>query len=166
MGKNRDHTWGLLAILDIKLSAAERDSGTPPSLAALLASLGARAEAALHSVRHIASGIYPAVLADFGLVEALRGRHAHATVRLHHDHSTLVLRIEDDRDGFDPAHTPDGGGPSNIHDRISALHGTVELASRPGQGTVLTMALPWSPRLPTAAARVHQPRGPSAAWAK
>ncbi|MGO9885184.1 MAG: histidine kinase, partial [Solirubrobacteraceae bacterium] len=59
-----------LVALIVKLSLAQEDPETPPALAELLAELEARAQAALDSVRNIARGIYPSLLADFGLAEA------------------------------------------------------------------------------------------------
>ena len=46
----------------------------------MLAGLEARAQAALDSVRNLARGIYPPLLADFGLAQALRAQAARATV--------------------------------------------------------------------------------------
>lgn len=185
-------------IVGISLAADDRD--TPPMLAAKLSALAASAEAALDSVREIARGIYPPLLAHFGVLEALRaqaartpidvslagtaarsteaaeaavyfscleaiqnaakhaGRSAQATLRLHHDHGTLTVRIEDDGQGFDPAHTPDGAGLSNIHDRIQTLGGTVKITSSPKHGTVLTITLPWAPRQPQPHRRLRQNR--------
>jgi signal transduction histidine kinase len=57
-----------LVALMVKLTLAEHDPGTPPALAGTLSDLVARAEAALHSVREIAHGIYPSVLAAFGVL--------------------------------------------------------------------------------------------------
>ncbi len=93
----------------------------------------------------------------FSCLEAIQnvakhaGREARVTVRAEHRHETLVMRIADDGTGFDPAHTANGGGLRNIRDRIQTRGGTVELASEPEQGTVLTTSLPWPPREPTTA---------------
>jgi signal transduction histidine kinase len=76
------------------------------------------------------------------------GRNAQVILRLHHDHGTLAVGIEDNGRGFDPAHSPEGAGFRNIHDRIGTLGGTVMTTSSPGHGTVLTIALPWPPRQP------------------
>ena len=46
----------------------------------MLAGLEARAQTALDSVRDIARGIYPPLLADFGLEKALRAQAARAAV--------------------------------------------------------------------------------------
>ena len=71
-----------LISLMVQLRAAEEDPGTPPALAATLAVLGTRVQAALHSVREIAHGIYPPSLADFGLPEAVRGQAARASMNV------------------------------------------------------------------------------------
>ena len=145
----------LVALL-VELAVAQQDPKTPRALAWTLAAIDARARAALDSVRSIARGIYPPVLADFGLAVALRAQAARAAVglrlvgtvphaaeeaeeavyfacseaiqnvvihagdaarvvlRLLHNHGSLVVRISDDGQGFEP-----------------------------GWGTVLTLALPW-----------------------
>ena len=68
--------------LIVKLAAAELDPQTPPALAEMLARLQARAQAALDSLRAIARGIYPAVLADFGVEQALRSQAARAAINV------------------------------------------------------------------------------------
>ena len=69
-----------LVALIVKLALAQQDPDTPPALVDMLAGLEARAEAALDSVRNIARGIYPPLLADFGLAEALRAQATRAAV--------------------------------------------------------------------------------------
>jgi len=145
-----------LVALIVKLALAQQDPETPPAFAHALAAIEARGQAALDSVRSIARGIYPPVLADFGLAVALRAQAARAAfglrlvgtapraaeeadeavyfacseaiqnvvihagdaarvvLRLLHNHGSLVVRISDDGQGFEP-----------------------------GWGTVLTLALPW-----------------------
>ena len=71
------------------------------------------------------------------------GRAAKVTLRLRHEQGSLAVRIADDGRGFDPARTPAGTGLHNIRDRIEDLSGTFHLASGPGRGTVLTIAMPW-----------------------
>ena len=66
--------------LIIKLAHAQEDAKTPPELMDMLAGLEARAQAALNSLRNIARGIYPSLLADLGLAEALRAQAARAPV--------------------------------------------------------------------------------------
>jgi signal transduction histidine kinase len=104
----------------------------------------------------------------FSCLEAIQnvakhaGRNAHATVRLRHDHGTLVVDIEDDGRGFDPTHTPEGAGLRNIQDRMSTLGGTVTITSKPEHGTALTVALPWPARQPIRDS-AHLPRTKPAA---
>jgi signal transduction histidine kinase len=69
-----------LVALILKLALAQEDAVTPPALVEMLAGLEARAQAALDSVRNIARGIYPPLLADFGLEKALRVQSARAAV--------------------------------------------------------------------------------------
>ena len=69
-----------LVALIVKLALAQQDAETPPALVEMLAGLEARAQAALDSVRNIARGIYPPLLADFGLAKALRAQAARAPV--------------------------------------------------------------------------------------
>ena len=69
-----------LVALIVTLALAQEDPETPPALVETLAGLEARAQAALDSVRNIVRGIYPPLLADFGLAQALRAQAARAAV--------------------------------------------------------------------------------------
>jgi len=69
-----------LVALIVTLALAQEDPKTPPPLVETLAGLEARAQAVLDSVRNIARGIYPPLLADFGLAKALRVQAARAAV--------------------------------------------------------------------------------------
>jgi signal transduction histidine kinase len=79
-------------------------------------------------------------------------RHAQATScriflqRLPH---SLLLTIEDNGQGFDPAHVPTRGGRRGlgligIRERVAAFRGTLRLESSRGKGTRLTAELPLS----------------------
>ena len=57
----------------------------------------------------------------------------------------LELRIRDDGVGFDPERVERHGGMVHLHDRVSALAGTLDVRSRPGRGTTVRAALPRSP---------------------
>lgn len=67
-----------LVALIVTLALAQEDPETPPPLVETLAGLEARAQAVPDSVRNIARGIYPSLLADFGLAVALRAQAARA----------------------------------------------------------------------------------------
>ena len=69
-----------IVALIIKLTRAEQDPDTPPALAGTLCALGVHAQSILDWVRRVACGIYPLVLADSGVVEALRAQAVRASV--------------------------------------------------------------------------------------
>jgi signal transduction histidine kinase len=72
-------------------------------------------------------------------------RHAQATtcrVSLYEDAGTVVLEIDDDGCGFDPATArPEGQGLGNLRARAKAIGGRVELDSHPGEGTRVRVQL-------------------------
>jgi signal transduction histidine kinase len=75
-----------LVALRIKLElAADRVSGADRGHAELLRSLGSEIDEALDEVRSLARGIYPAALADRGLVDALRSAALQAAI-----HTTVL----------------------------------------------------------------------------
>lgn len=59
----------------------------------------------------------------------------------------LVVLVEDDGKGFDPALKQEGNGLKNIQSRLKYLKGTVEWQSAPGEGTSVLMHLPMPNRL-------------------
>lgn len=79
-------------------------------------------------------------------------RHAAATVvhlRLRIESGVLVIEIEDDGRGFDPADPvrpgtdgSHGVGLGSVKDRMTAIRGTCEIRSQPGQGTCVILRLP------------------------
>ena len=77
-----------------------------------------------------------------GLANVLK--YASATrvhVRFHSEPGQLVIKVEDDGSGFEPAGVKKSG-LRGLEDRISALGGHVEVTSRPGHGTELRAYLP------------------------
>jgi signal transduction histidine kinase len=71
-------------------------------------------------------------------------RHAHAThvdIRLRQTESTLILTVEDNGQGFNPATPHSGMGLTNLRRRAEKHHGRVNLDSTP-QGTLLMLTLP------------------------
>lgn len=80
-------------------------------------------------------------------------RHARATqvtVRLAASRRRLTLEIRDDGVGFDPAlvpSAPEAGGPqglANLHRRAELLGAELEIRSAPGQGTALSLTMPFT----------------------
>ncbi|MFH1872506.1 MAG: PAS domain S-box protein [Pseudomonadota bacterium] len=70
--------------------------------------------------------------------------HAKLTVDLV-DGDTLRITVADRGSGFDPATITSGSGLSAIERRLSMLGGSLQIDSRPGQGTVATLAAPLRP---------------------
>jgi signal transduction histidine kinase len=83
--------------------------------------------------------------AYFVIAEALTNvakyaRATHASVSLTCDDRRLLVEISDDGvGGADPAA---GSGLRGLLDRVSALGGTLEVASTPGDGTTVRAAIP------------------------
>lgn len=105
------------------------------------------------SIEEAEAAVYFSCLEAMQNVAKHAGPAARAIVQFRHCHGTLTVRIEDDGRGFDSGQTRSGAGLKNIGDRIQARGGRVELDSKPGRGTVVTISLPWPPRERTADAR-------------
>ena len=73
---------------------------------------------------------------------ARHARARHASVQLHENDGTVMLRITDDGVGFafDPAST--GHGLHNMRQRAFAVGGTLDVHSTPGSGARVTLTLP------------------------
>ena len=174
-----------LVALKVKLGLAEMLLTRDPTKAvATLEQLKGDADEALETLRDLARGIYPPLLADRGLVVALESQarkavvpvsvradgverysqdveatvyfcvlealqnvqkyaHAsHAEVRLHAEGEGLNFDVSDDGIGFDTAIAKKGAGLTNMADRLDALGGTLEVASSPDGGTIVSGTLP------------------------
>ncbi len=70
------------------------------------------------------------------------GAAQHATVGLHLEAELLRIDVSDDGCGFDPATGSARGGLAGLADRLAALGGSLDVASRPGSGTRLQAAVP------------------------
>ena len=174
-----------LVALAVKLRLLEGLIRKDPDRAvSTAAELKGQANDALETLRELARGIYPPLLADQGLAAALDaqarrapvavtvspdgvGRYApeieaavyfcalealqnvakyaeasRADLTLRQTGETLEFEVRDDGRGFDPASTPRGSGLQNMADRLEALGGSLEVASAPGEGTIVTGRLP------------------------
>src|SRR4029077_20297248 len=72
-------------------------------------------------------------------------KYARATdvvVRLREDRGELAFAVEDNGKGFDTRTTRHGAGLQNMEDRLSALGGSLEVRSRPGDGTIVEGWIP------------------------
>lgn len=84
---------------------------------------------------------------------ARHGRAAHAAVRLTDSQGALTLVVEDDGIGFPSNGETDGtlaagALPWSIRERAHLLGATVAMRSRPGDGTRLTITLPYAAPAP------------------
>ncbi len=174
-----------LVALKVKLGLAEVLLGRDPAKAAAIVSqLKDDADEALETLRDLARGIYPPLLADKGLVVALESQARKSTmpvsveaegveryaqdveatvyfcvlealqnvqkyagasrvvVVIHGDDRELTFDVDDDGNGFDTSSVKQGAGLVNMHDRLDALGGAVEVTSRPGEGTHIRGVVP------------------------
>ncbi|MGV3636890.1 MAG: tetratricopeptide repeat-containing sensor histidine kinase, partial [Flavobacteriales bacterium] len=72
-------------------------------------------------------------------------KHAKATrvdVQLLRSNGAVVLIVEDDGIGMDPARIGTGLGLRSLHDRARILHGILEFSGAQGRGTVATLRVP------------------------
>jgi PAS domain S-box-containing protein len=81
------------------------------------------------------------------LQEALANvrRHSAATiveVGLRTDDQAILLEVSDDGRGFDPGSARAGIGLSAMRERVEELGGEIEVSSRPGEGTEVTVRIP------------------------
>ncbi len=116
---------------------------------------------ALQTIRDLAHGIYPPVLADQGLAAALNaqvrraaipvevhadgieryGQDVEAAVELSVADGWLSFAVSDDGAGFDPSTVARGTGLLGMADRVEALGGSLDVGSRPGTGTTVTVGM-------------------------
>ena len=174
-----------LVALALKLRLTDSLIDDDPGQAhAALRELQAHAGEASRDLRELAHGIYPPLLADRGLPDALEaqarrsavpvvvqpqgiGRYpqeveaavyfcclealqnvakysgaASARLCLSAAGPRLSFKVTDDGRGFDPAATAYGTGLQGMTDRLEALGGSVEIRSRPGEGTTVAGCIP------------------------
>jgi signal transduction histidine kinase len=67
-----------------------------------------------------------------------------------HEREALRIRVADDGRGFVQAELAHTGGVVHMQDRVQALGGTLEVRSRPGQGTTVTALFPLAAAGPVA----------------
>jgi signal transduction histidine kinase len=122
---------------------------TDRGLDAALSALAARAPVPVHVQVVVPRRPSPTIeaIAYFCVSEALTNvaKHAHATsvrVEVTSSEDYLTIRVSDD--GAGGADSRRGTGLSGLRDRVRAVDGTLDVASVPGHGTVLTAVLPTS----------------------
>jgi PAS domain S-box-containing protein len=87
------------------------------------------------------------------LQEALTNARRHSRagrveVRLRMENQEMLAEVIDDGRGFDPASVRAGVGLSAMRERIEGLGGKIEVRSRPGKGTKVTVRVHWGAILP------------------
>jgi signal transduction histidine kinase len=73
------------------------------------------------------------------------GRHAGAAtcrISIRRDGDSAIVEIDDDGRGFDQVGAHRGMGMGNLAERADALHGTLEVESEPGRGTLIRLTVP------------------------
>ena len=73
------------------------------------------------------------------------GRHSGATtcrVSVLRDAASAVIQIDDDGRGFDAASASRGMGMGNLMERAEAIGGHLEIESKPGSGTTISVRVP------------------------
>jgi signal transduction histidine kinase len=91
--------------------------------------------------RDVEAGIYFCVLEALNNV-AKYANASHVDVRLADGDGHLAFEVRDDGEGFDQASGRTGTGIQGMADRLSALGGTLEVASRPTEGTIVRGRVP------------------------
>src|SRR5215204_2979307 len=81
------------------------------------------------------------------LQEALTNARRHSEARnvevgLRTDDEAILIEVADDGRGFDPGSARAGIGLSGMRERVEALGGKIEVRSRPGEGTKVTVRIP------------------------
>ena len=117
------------------------------------------------STTGVVVGVLAATYGSLGLGQALQNalKHSQAgtiTVRLRGSSNGLTLTITDDGIGFDvDASLRKGLGLISIDERVEAIGGTLDIRSRPGAGSTLTIVVPVAsdPAAGTAAAESKTP---------
>jgi len=173
-----------LIALSIHLGLLAEAADDPGFVRQAIPELKAQLSAALDDLRALARGIYPPLLAESGLVVALRSqvarspvpvdleadqvgrypqdaestvyfcalealqnvaKHARASravIRLAGNGDGLMFSISDDGAGLPAAGPRRGSGLPGMADRLAAHGGTLDVSSRPGQGTTISGWLP------------------------
>jgi two-component system sensor histidine kinase DegS len=127
---------GLVGALRRRLETVERRAGVETQLLV---------ETPFELPAHVEVGLY-------GIVqEALNNvlKHSGATrvtVRLGADHDGLLLEVIDNGQGFELESIGNqaGIGLAGMRERVEKLAGSLQIVSKPGQGTSIEVAIPWA----------------------
>ena len=100
---------------------------------------------ALQNERRLPLGVEQAIYRVTQETLANAARHSHAKrmdISLMYNNGSLQLSMADDGCGFDMGLKGHGLGLRSIRERVSSIHGTVQIQSAPGQGTRIIVQVP------------------------
>jgi PAS domain S-box-containing protein len=127
---------GLVGALRQRLEAVERRAGVEAQLVA---------ETPFELPAHVETGLYR--IAQEALNNVLRHSAAtRVTVRIGADDDGLLLEVIDNGQGFELGSVGDQGGMglASMQERVEMLAGSLQIVSKPGQGTSIQIAVPWA----------------------
>jgi two-component system, NarL family, sensor histidine kinase UhpB len=78
-------------------------------------------------------------------------RHAQATLvelRLHQNRARTVLTVRDDGCGLSPGALPSAHGIRGMRERAMLIGAELQIHSKPGRGTAITLSIPFNPEAP------------------
>jgi signal transduction histidine kinase len=82
-------------------------------------------------------------IAQEAINNALRhGRPEKLNVQLIYSEGEILLTVEDDGVGFDPEKVKEGVGLQSMRTRAGAMSGDIEIVSKEGKGTIISVAVP------------------------
>ena len=180
----QQHIVGLRLKLELAADAIRQD---PVEGERMIASIGRQLDELLAELRSFAAGIYPSVLTERGLKDALEsavrkspipvslhtfglrryrddievavyfccleaiqniakhaGRDPDPKLRLWQIGDELAFDVRDSGDGFDSTESRPARGLTNMHDRVAAVGGQLNVSSTPGHGTWVRGRVPVS----------------------
>ena len=77
-------------------------------------------------------------------------RHSNCTqadIEFRIEKGSLLLKVGDNGKGFDSENAAEGNGLASMHERVERLGGELEIITRPGSGTVVSLKIPVGHRL-------------------
>ena len=153
-GAGREAMTEMQAMLDQLRAVPLENAGLIEALKRQCDALGFRTGAnvefnlgVLPDSRQLPPGAHEATLRVVQEALANIGRHArahHVVVSLTSVQGRLELRVQDDGTGFDTAQASRGLGIANMRARAQGLGGIFEASSRPGAGTSILFAIPYT----------------------
>ncbi len=135
---------------DEAVAPADLLGAAQEEIARFAAATGGVCESELTALAQLPAPLHDPILRVIGEGLMNVARHAgpsHVWVRATRHDRTLEVEVRDDGAGFDPSAVAARGhyGLVGLHERARLAGGVLEVASTPGQGTALRLALPCAP---------------------